>query len=109
MTGKLRWAIVLFRCRQKSVIFHHEGLVKPAPGVMDKKSPVEGQFLRGRIIHPNYLLSASRLETEGNFITDHDNTFHIGIAVAVAEYFAGVHIAKMQFIRQVIEELVNHP
>lgn len=49
------------------------------------------------------------LEAKGNFIANHNNTFYIRITVPVTKKIPGVHIPKMQLVREVIQESVYNP
>jgi hypothetical protein len=49
------------------------------------------------------------LKTHGKPIAHHDDTFLVTIAASVDEQTAGVHIAEVQFIGEIVEEFVNHP
>ncbi len=47
-------------------------------------------------------------EAQGELVTDHDNALHVTINVAFSEKVAGVHIAEMHFVRDIVQQFVDN-
>lgn len=47
------------------------------------------------------------LEAHGYLVTDHDDVFHITVAVSLFEQVSGFHVSEMDFVIEVVEQLID--